>query len=116
MKPRIYIAGPYTVGDVGVNVRKAIEVADRLRFLGGVPHVPHLNHLWHLAFPHDYEYWMALDMDWLAVCDWIVRIPGESPGADREEVFAKARGIPVLTEEKAVELLKSPSLVLTKRG
>jgi len=42
------IAGPYTRGDVAVNVRNAYEVANRLADLGFAPFVPHATHFWHM--------------------------------------------------------------------
>ena len=41
----IFIAGPYA-GDQAVNVRRAIEVANKLLLRGYVPYVPHLTHFW----------------------------------------------------------------------
>ena len=92
---RVYIAGPYTKGDVVVNIQRAIEAAEIIRELGHIPYVPHLSHLWHLASPHPWEYWMALDMEWLRACDAIIRLPGKSIGADMELEEAQKQGIPV---------------------
>lgn len=92
---RLYIAGPYSKGDVALNVREAIVAADILLNKGHKPYIPHLNHLWHLVKPHDYETWLALDMAYLAVCEALVRLPGESPGAEREVAFAHKNGISV---------------------
>jgi hypothetical protein len=78
----VYVASPYTKGDVAVNVRNNIEAADRLAVAGFAPFVPLLTHFWHLLFPHPYEFWCKQDMDWLERCDAIVRLPGESSGAD----------------------------------
>lgn len=99
MKPsRIYIAGPYTKGDVAQNVRNAIIIADRLAQVGYVPFIPHLSHFWHLLCPHDWEFWLDQDLDWLEVCDCLLRLPGESVGADREVERAFELGIPVYLE------------------
>ena len=92
---KVYVAGPYTKGDVAQNVRIAIEYGDRLIINGYIPYIPHLTHFWHLIFPHDYEYWLNLDNEWLALCDMVLRIPGDSPGADAEVELAKSLGIPV---------------------
>lgn len=81
---RIYIAGPYTKGDVAVNVRNAILAANELRDLGFFPFIPHLSHYWHTLCPRPYEDWLAMDMEWLAACDALLRLPGESSGADKE--------------------------------
>jgi hypothetical protein len=95
MKTRVYIAGPYTKGDVAVNVRNAFEAATRLADLGFAPYVPHTTHFWHMMFPHPYEFWLALDDEFLSVCDVLLRLPGESNGADKEVETAFQRGIPV---------------------
>lgn len=48
---RIYIAAPYTNGDVAQNVRKVMEVANKLMDMGHFPFIPHLTHFQHLYFP-----------------------------------------------------------------
>jgi hypothetical protein len=92
---RVYIAGPYTQGDVAVNVRLAIEAATEIADLGHSPMVPHLFHFWHLHEPRPYEEWMRIDLDWLLAAEALVRLPGESRGADIECAAAKENGIPV---------------------
>jgi hypothetical protein len=86
---RVYVAGPYSKGDVVLNVRNAIAAADTLLAAGHTPFIPHLTHLWHLVSPKTYEEWLAIDLDWLKCCDALVRLPGESSGADREVVYAR---------------------------
>jgi hypothetical protein len=92
---RAYVAGPYTRGDTAVNVREAVLAADRISACGWAVFIPHLTHFWHILCPHEYEFWLAQDLTWLACCDCLVRLPGESPGADREVAFARERGLPV---------------------
>ena len=92
---RIYVAGPYSAGDPTLNTREAIKVADQLAAAGGFPFVPHLSHLWHLVSPHDYEFWIAQDMEWLEACDAVYRIPGASRGADKEVARAEELGMSV---------------------
>ena len=92
---RIYVAGPYTKGDVVLNVRAAVFAADRLAQAGHAPFIPHLNHLWHLLCPHDWDFWCEQDLHWLEVCDCVLRLPGESVGADLEVQRAQELGIPV---------------------
>lgn len=91
----IYIASPYTKGDVAVNVRNNIEAADRLAREGFAPFAPLLTHFWHMLFPHPYQFWCDLDMVWLERCDALVRLPGESSGADAEVKRANELGLPV---------------------
>ena len=52
---KVYIAGPYTKGDVAVNVRNAISAAQTVFEAGHDPYVPHMTHFWHMIFPAPYE-------------------------------------------------------------
>lgn len=94
---KIYIAGPYTKGDVAQNVRLAIFEADYVTsILGHVAFCPHLTHFWHLVIPHDdINFWYKYDLEWLRCCDAILRLDGESHGADREVELAMELGLPV---------------------
>jgi hypothetical protein len=66
--------------------------------------------------PHDdvlgYEDWLAFGLELVERADAVVRIPGESPGADREVAHAVAKEIPVFfgVEEliAAVEATRAP--------
>jgi hypothetical protein len=107
MIARIYVAGPYTKGDVAINVRNAYEAATRLADLGFAPFVPHATHFWHMLFPHPYEFWLDLDNQYLPCCQALLRLPGPSSGADKEVDLARKLGIPVFTEiDKLVEHFK----------
>lgn len=92
---RIYVAGPYTLGDVAQNVATAIKAGDDLLDLGYVPFVPHLTHFWHMLRPRLYPEWVRYDLQWLPFCDGLLRLPGDSDGADREVQKATELGIPV---------------------
>ena len=94
-KQLIYIAGPYSKGDVAVNVNNAIKAADKLVEAGFLAFIPHLTHFWHIVSPKAWEFWIQLDLACLAFCDGVLRLPGESEGADREVRRAKELGIPV---------------------
>lgn len=98
MIAKVYVAGPYSTGDVAVNVRKAYDVANELADRGFAPFVPHATHFWHLLHPRPYQFWLELDKEFLLCCDALLRIPGVSNGADREEALAVARGIPVFAD------------------
>jgi len=107
---RVYVAGPYSQGDPEANTYRAMAEADKLLAAGYCPYLPHLSHFHHLQHPHDYETWMRLDFAYLAVCDVLIRIPGPSPGADREVKVAKERGIPVYySVAEFLEECSSPS-------
>jgi hypothetical protein len=92
---RVFISGPYSRGDMARNVARAMAVANAVMDLGAAPYCPHLAHFLHMAHPRDYEEWMALDLEYVGVCDALFRMEGESAGADREVLRAIELGIPV---------------------
>lgn len=88
----VYVAGPYTKGDVAINVRNMIIVCNQVMEKGFIPYCPLLTHFWHLITPKTYEEWLAYDEVWLKKCDCILRMSGESSGADREVERMKELG------------------------
>ena len=84
----IYVAGPITKGDQALNVRMGMDAATLLMDNGYIPFVPQLSWFWHLCNPADYEQWMKLDLEWIKRCDALLRLPGESKGADVEVTHA----------------------------
>jgi hypothetical protein len=95
---RIYIAAPYTKGDQVLNMRAAIDAAEALVAKGHTPFIPHLSAFWHLVAPHPVGFWYAYDLEWLSVCDAVLRLRGESIGADAEVITAKRMGKVVFTD------------------
>ena len=98
---RVYVASPYTLGDRSENVRKALAVATQLLDAGHEPFCPLLSHFWDLMYPRPWHRWMEVDLAWLKVAEALVRIPGESVGADREVAVANRRGIPTFFSVEA---------------
>jgi hypothetical protein len=96
MKTKVYIASPYTKGDVAVNVKRQMDMADQLMTLGYAPFAPLYSHFQHMAHPRPYADWIAIDLEWVPACDVLLRLDGESSGADGEVAFARERGIPVV--------------------
>jgi hypothetical protein len=47
----------------------------------------------------EHSEWLESDFAWVAVSDLVLRLPGDSRGADMETKFARERGIPVLSPE-----------------
>lgn len=88
MKQIIYIAAPYT-SSPKENVRKALKAADTLWERGYIPFIPHLFHQWHGLSPKPYEQWMEMGAAFLERCDAVLRLEGESPGADKEVKMAQ---------------------------
>ena len=93
---KVYVAGPYTQGHMCQNIRNALDVAEKLVAKGLTPFIPHLSHFWHLVHPHEREFWLKYDKEWLRTCDAFIRLPGFSPGADEEEALAKELGLVIL--------------------
>lgn len=101
---KVYIASPYTLGDVAVNVKKQMDAADELMNHLFVPFVPLYSHFQHMAHPRPYEDWIKIDLAWLPSCDCLLRLPGESKGADGEVEQMILLGRPVFYS--IAELLK----------
>ena len=100
---RVYVAGP--IGNLegrAARVRDAIAMGELLWREGFWPFVPHLFVQWGDRFEHSYEEWMGIDAVWLRQCEAVFRMPGESPGADREVAWARANGVPVFTDITAL--------------
>lgn len=91
-KIRVYIASPYTIGDQALNVRKQIETGHFLLKNGYTPFIPELHHFMHMITPLTYDEVMELDLSWLEMCDVLLRLPGESKGADIEVEYALKLG------------------------
>lgn len=92
---KVYIASPYTKGDVAQNVKESLRLADYLSSNGKL-HVkaPLLTHFWHMMFARPYEFWLKYDLIELAECDVLIRMAGESTGADKEVDYANEHMIP----------------------
>lgn len=85
----VYIASPYTKGDVAVNVKRQLDCANELINLGFLPFAPLYSHFQHMAHPRPYEDWIKIDLEWVLRCDCVLRLDGESPGADGEVKYAR---------------------------
>jgi hypothetical protein len=99
-RPLTYIAGPYAHPDPVENTHTTIDVADELQTTQAITaYVPHLSLLWHVVCPHPADYWYDYDLAILARCDALLRLPGDSVGADNEVLFAEKHHIPVFYEQ-----------------
>jgi hypothetical protein len=88
MKIKVYIASPYTLGNAAENVRLQMDTANLLIDKGFAPFVPLYNHFQHMVHPRISSDWIELDNNWLLSCDCILRIGGQSKGADDEVKLA----------------------------
>ncbi len=93
----VYVAAAYTHPDPIINTRAAIDAWVTLYDAGFIPIVPHTTLLIHLVHPMPTAAWYEYDLEILAHCGWLLRLPGASVGADREVEFAIENGIWVYT-------------------
>ena len=92
---KVYIASPYRLGDKQFNVDRQIAMFDKLMKLGFVPFAPLLNHYVDIQFQHTEEEWLEYDFEWMACCDCVLRLDGQSSGADEEVERHNQYGKPV---------------------
>ena len=112
---KIYIASPYTNGDKQKLTDLQVEAAAELLKLGFNPFTPLLSHYISI-FANDMDNfpWLEVDIEWLKMCDIIVRLHPKdakgldipSPGADEEEEYAKANGIPLFHFDTIPEMIR----------
>ena len=92
----IYIASPYTKGDVAENVRIQMDAAHRIMDAGHCPIAPNLSHFLHMHRARPYEDWMKIDFELINRADLVLRLDGASAGADREVNHANRIGVKVI--------------------
>lgn len=98
MNLKVYIASPYTIGDTAINVKKQLDCFTLLSDMGYYPYAPLLTHFIHMANPRPYDTWMNHDFVWIKECDALLRLRGESSGADAEVDIADRYDIPVFRD------------------
>lgn len=119
MRKRVYIAGPISKGDMLHNVQQADDAFFDLLRGGFAPFNPMLSVFSGSAWrdPFDdvlatagslprgttHADWLDADLPWVAVADAVLRLPGESVGADRETDMAHIHGVPVFHSVEEVK-------------
>jgi hypothetical protein len=48
-----------------------------------------------MFYPHEHSFWLDYDKHWLESCDCVLRLPGDSKGADQEMQWAIEMDKPV---------------------
>lgn len=89
---KVFMSGPYSSDPEG-HFQNQNNVLDILLDLGFAPYAPLL---FHRANPRPYQDLLDLVIEWMESCDCILRLPGDSPGADAEIARANQLGIPVV--------------------
>lgn len=116
MRKKVYIACPMLLGDRLANIQQADRAMAALMRAGYAPFNPALSfyagnadhfHVVGVAAGtghnhpdsdfHQFTHadWLSVDKAWVAVADAVLRLPGESKGADEETAFAAQIRIPV---------------------
>jgi hypothetical protein len=107
-KPIIYIASPYTRGDVAMNTHFQCKIFNQMLDDGKAwPVAPLWSHFQHTIFPRPYQDWIKYDQAMLHLYDACVRLTAkveqagyeqsESKGADGEVDTFKKLNKPVFT-------------------
>lgn len=97
MSKMVFISAPYTHPDPIENTRIVCEVWHKLRKCGFIPFAPHLSMLLQFHKPMDIQFWYDYDIEVMKRCDIVLRLQGESVGADNEVRIATNIGVPVFT-------------------
>jgi hypothetical protein len=112
-RKRVYIAGPISKGDLADNVNRATEAFVLLAKAGLAPFAPqwsvYASPCQNWLVPKQvvavgtiegnarmsHAEWLGLDLAWVEVSDAVLRLFGDSRGADTEVAHAKKHDIPV---------------------
>lgn len=92
---RVYISGPITNGDRVLNFAQACAAQTELMQLGFAPLNPMLSMMHPAAWSIPHGEWLAADLPWVEMADCVLRLPGESVGADAECQHARRHNTPV---------------------
>lgn len=136
MLKTVYIAGPISKGDLCENINQATRAFVELARAGLAPFCPHWSVYSKQCYRpvednsdldgyFDEEEiickatvggsdqitrsdWLNIDFSWLVKADAVLRLPGDSDGADLECALAKAKNIPVFDSvEEVIKYCKS---------
>jgi hypothetical protein len=133
MRRRIYIAGPISRGDLARNIQRAEAAFFALLRAGFAPLCPHWSvystgpvrglvptgqcglreRIYAEAKAQGggnctHADWLGADLPWVEVAHAVLRLPGESVGADAEVAHAERQGIPVYESLAELILCESP--------
>lgn len=99
----VYISSPYSKGDISENIRRVCLAGDEILKKGHTPLIPHLSLIWHLISPKSWDIWLEIDLTLLSVCDALLRLDGDSTGADLEVKEAERLCLPVYNSLEEIE-------------
>lgn len=88
----VYIASPYSNGSQAANVAKQMEAYIYLANMGYCPIAPLLSHFLEIYHSFKFSNWLEIDKKLISISDIVLRLDGESVGADIEVEYAKNLG------------------------
>ena len=103
MRFTVFISGPYSGGGVEQNLDNVKEIASRLIDLGFAPIIPHFYHYVDMKYNKPYDIWLECALELLERADILFRLPGDSPGADKEEELANTLNMAIYHSIKDLE-------------
>ncbi|MEX0951327.1 MAG: hypothetical protein WDZ86_03500 [Gammaproteobacteria bacterium] len=81
--PTVFIASPYTRGDVAMNTHFHCKIFDQLLTDGKcLPVAPLWSHFQHTVFPRPYDDWIKYDQAMLHLYDCCLRLEASFPTLD----------------------------------
>lgn len=107
MRKIIYLAGPMALGNMADNIGQAWAAAERLRDAGFTPITPQDNFFGSIVGKRrSHAEWLDIDKPLVLASTAVLRLPGESKGADMEVVWAMEARIPIYeTYDDGIERL-----------
>lgn len=95
IKKVVFISSPYTTGYMPDNVRTQTVASHMIMDMGHVPLTPLLYHYLEIHQGRSYAEWLDATIALMLKSDVVLRLPGESKGADKEVEVAILNNIPV---------------------
>lgn len=108
MRKRVFISGPFrdsSAWEIEKNIRNAEMIALAVDRAGGAAFCPHTNSRFFSGAADD-SVWLELDLEWLAVSEAVLVLPGSenSSGTQGEVEEADILCIPVFRAETISEM------------
>lgn len=102
--PMVFISAPYSLPDPATNIKRVSRVASRLATSGRLfPVAPVLLcHAWEQTVGQSYEFWIEYTKRFVENTDSLLRLSGESDGADGEVELANSLGIPIFYDVDSI--------------
>ena len=102
MRMKVYLSGPITKGDREHNFAQACDAQKRLMLAGFAVLNPMLSMQLPGAWDIPHATWIENDLPWIEDADILLRLPGDSVGADTEVNHALEHEINVIWDIDAL--------------